>query len=67
MITKNMDNLSLEQEIISEEVPTKNRSSKIYSLSEKPKLSWQSTFAGLQHRNYKLWFIGQIISLFGSC
>ncbi len=25
-----------------------------------------STFAGLQHRNYKLWFIGQIISLFGS-
>lgn len=66
MITKNMDNLSLEQEMISEEVPTKNRSSKIYSLSEKPKLSWQSTFAGLQHRNYRLWFIGQIISLFGS-
>ncbi|MBA4407711.1 MFS transporter, partial [bacterium] len=33
---------------------------------EKPKVSWQSTFAGLQHRNYRLWFIGQIISLFGS-
>ncbi|MCX6168931.1 MAG: MFS transporter [Ignavibacteriales bacterium] len=33
---------------------------------EKPKLSWQATFAGLQHRNYRLWFIGQIISLFGS-
>lgn len=37
-----------------------------YSLSERPKVSWQSTFAGLKHRNYRLWFIGQIISLFGS-
>ncbi|NJD21263.1 MAG: MFS transporter [Melioribacter sp.] len=33
---------------------------------EKPKLSWQATFAALKHRNYRLWFIGQIISLFGS-
>ena len=61
-----MDNLLLEQEMISEEDSTKNRSSKKYSPSEKPKLSWQSTFAGLKHRNYRLWFIGQIISLFGS-
>ncbi|TSA25567.1 MAG: MFS transporter [Ignavibacteriales bacterium] len=36
------------------------------SLSEKPHLSWQATFAALKHRNYRLWFIGQIISLFGS-
>lgn len=37
-----------------------------YSSLEKPKLSWQATFAALKHRNYRLWFIGQIISLFGS-
>jgi len=34
--------------------------------SEKPRLSWQATFAALKHRNYRLWFFGQIISLFGS-
>jgi MFS family permease len=37
-----------------------------YSSLEKPRLSWQSTFAALKHRNYRLWFIGQIVSLFGS-
>ena len=37
-----------------------------YSSLEKPKLSWQATFAALKHRNYRLWFFGQIISLFGS-
>lgn len=30
------------------------------------KFSWQATFAGLKHSNYRLWFIGQIVSLFGS-
>lgn len=30
------------------------------------KISWEATFAALQHRNYRLWFIGQITSLFGS-
>lgn len=34
--------------------------------SEKPRLSWQATFAALKHHNYRLWFFGQIISLFGS-
>ena len=32
----------------------------------KRKISWQATFAALKHRNYRLWFIGQITSLFGS-
>lgn len=43
-----------------------NTEDKINSQTEKPKVSWQSTFAGLKHRNYRLWFIGQIVSLFGS-
>jgi MFS family permease len=30
------------------------------------KLSWQKTFAALKHRNYRLWFWGQMISLFGT-
>ncbi len=31
-----------------------------------PRLSWQQTFAALQHKNYRLWFWGQMISLFGT-
>jgi MFS family permease len=30
------------------------------------KLSWQNTFAALKHRNYRLWFWGQMVSLFGT-
>src|SRR5512143_3657164 len=30
------------------------------------KLSWRQTFASLQYRNYRLWFWGQMVSLFGS-
>lgn len=30
------------------------------------KLSWQKTFAALRHRNYRLWFWGQMTSLFGT-
>ncbi|MFA5806065.1 MAG: MFS transporter [Melioribacteraceae bacterium] len=58
-----MSNLSKEPEIISKNILDNGEK---YSSLEKPKLSWQSTFAGLKHRNYRLWFIGQIISLFGS-
>lgn len=29
-------------------------------------LSWKKTFAALQYPNYRLWFTGQLISLFGS-
>lgn len=32
----------------------------------KGKVSWQKTFAALRHRNYRLWFWGQMTSLFGS-
>jgi MFS family permease len=32
--------------------------------SNKP--SWQKTFASLKHRNYRLWFWGQMVSLFGT-
>lgn len=32
----------------------------------KNKFSYRNTFAALKHPNYKLWFIGQIISLLGS-
>jgi len=30
------------------------------------KLSWQKTFAALKYRNYRLWFWGQMVSLFGT-
>ncbi|MHB8931752.1 MAG: MFS transporter, partial [Melioribacteraceae bacterium] len=58
-----MSNLSKEPQIVTKNIS--DNSEKLISHG-KPKLSWQSTFAGLKHRNYKLWFIGQIISLFGS-
>lgn len=31
-----------------------------------PRLSARQTFAALRHRNYRLWFSGQIVSLFGT-
>ncbi|MBI5730656.1 MAG: MFS transporter [Ignavibacteriales bacterium] len=58
-----MSKLSKETEIISENILDNGEKD---SSPEKPKLSWQATFAALSHRNYRLWFIGQIISLFGS-
>ena len=30
------------------------------------RISWKQTFASLQYRNYRLWFWGQMVSLFGS-
>lgn len=32
----------------------------------KGKISWSKTFSALRHRNYRLWFWGQMTSLFGS-
>ena len=32
----------------------------------KNKFSWKQTFAALNHSNYRLWFTGQVISLFGT-
>ena len=31
-----------------------------------PAITWNQTFAALRHRNYRLWFIGQLVSLLGS-
>jgi MFS family permease len=31
-----------------------------------PRISWKQAFASLQYRNYRLWFWGQMISLFGT-
>ena len=36
------------------------------SNSPSQKLSWRNTFAALKHRNYRLWFYGQMVSLFGT-
>ncbi len=33
---------------------------------KKNKLSWRNTFAALRYKNYRLWFIGQTISLLGT-
>ncbi len=60
-----MNNISKEPDIIVDE-PLVNAVNEKQFTSEKPRLSWQATFAALKHRNYRLWFIGQIISLFGS-
>jgi MFS family permease len=32
----------------------------------RPRINWQQTFAALKYPNYRLWFFGQLISLFGS-
>jgi len=29
-------------------------------------VTWRDTFAALKHRNFKLFFIGQLVSLIGS-
>jgi MFS family permease len=36
------------------------------AVAVKPRFSFQQTFAALKYRNYRLWFFGQIISLFGT-
>jgi hypothetical protein len=30
------------------------------------RMSWKQAFTALRHRNYRLWFWGQIVSLFGT-
>ena len=34
--------------------------------AEEPPSFWRRTFAALQHRNYRLWFLGQLVSLVGT-
>lgn len=49
-------------EIIAVSEPVKKNFAKKYT----SKVSWKQTFSSLQYRNYRLWFWGQMISLFGS-
>ena len=50
------------EEIIAVSEPVSQNPIKKY----KSKISWKQTFASLQYRNYRLWFWGQMISMFGS-
>ncbi|MGQ9683766.1 MAG: MFS transporter [Anaerolineae bacterium] len=36
------------------------------TLAERSRWDWRHVFAALQHRNYRLWFSGQIVSLAGT-
>ncbi|HEX9019536.1 MAG TPA: MFS transporter [Anaerolineaceae bacterium] len=36
------------------------------SITQQPSISVSSTFAAFRHRNYRLWFFGQLISLVGT-
>jgi MFS family permease len=44
--------------------PKLSLAEKLIGLSRR--MSWKQTFAALRYRNYKLWFWGQMTSLFGS-
>jgi MFS family permease len=35
-------------------------------LAQAPPTVWQRTFAALRHRNYRLWFQGQLVSMVGT-
>jgi MFS family permease len=50
---------------LNSEVPSENGNAKSL-IDTKKKFSWNQTFSSLKHDNYRLWFTGQIISLFGS-
>jgi len=47
-------------------IPPEDGSLKRFSPDSRSKFTLKNTFAALQHPNYKLWFWGQMISLFGS-
>lgn len=49
-----------------EEIPPEKGDQRSLIALIKNRFSYQNTFAALKHRNYKLWFTGQIISLLGS-
>jgi MFS family permease len=52
-----------EENTISPDSPVK---SNIAAYHINNRFSWRRTFSSLQHPNYRLWFVGQIISLFGT-
>lgn len=61
-----MDNLSEEIQITSDSSDPQNERTKNFSGNFKKRFSWHNTFAALKYRNYRLWFWGQMISLFGT-
>jgi MFS family permease len=54
--------------LIQEDIVTPDDEKKLQATSYhiKNRFSWRRTFSALQHPNYRLWFWGQIISLFGT-
>lgn len=50
------------EEVSSVSEPISNNPLKKY----RSKISWKQTFASLQYRNYRLWFWGQMVSMFGT-
>ena len=57
-----MDNISEDHPVTS----TEGDQNSLVIIEPKKRFNLKQTFASLEHRNYKLWFSGQIISLFGS-
>ncbi len=50
----------------SEQTAISKRGTLGFVLSHLRRMSWQQTFAALKYRNYRLWFWGQMVSLFGT-
>ncbi len=59
----NKDEISKEEKMI---FPDDQERLQRTSYFIKNRFSWRRTFSSLQHPNYRLWFCGQIISLFGT-
>lgn len=59
-----MDNSQHDTEKILITPPSESRNSE--NISKSKSVSWNQTFAALKYQNYRLWFWGQMISLFGS-
>ncbi len=61
-----MDDFSEEIQIAANNSDPQKEKIKRFSENLKQKLSWHDTFAALRYRNYRLWFWGQMTSLFGT-
>ncbi|MCL4550374.1 MAG: MFS transporter [Bacteroidetes bacterium] len=61
-----MDDFSEEIQIAEKNSDPQKERAKNFSGNLKQKFSWGDTFAALRYRNYRLWFWGQMTSLFGT-
>ena len=61
-----MDEFSEENQIAANSSAHQKERTKSFSINLKQKFSLHDTFAALRYRNYRLWFWGQMISLFGT-